>query len=161
MVFLSRRLVRYLIQSTLYLLLSLFLAISASAHEGHDHGEEKKPIVAEQEVPRLTVESELFQLVGTNDGNTLTLYIDDFATNAPIENALVEVTKDADTFIAKEISPAVYALNGDWLHEVGKHDLVISITAGENIDLLLGELVVPAPRVVDKTEHVHLSLIHI
>lgn len=127
--------------------LLLFVTKNALAHSGHDHGGEKKPLAIEQEVQRLAVESELFQLVGINDGNNLTLYIDDFATNAPILNALVEITKDADTLLAKEISPAVYTISGDWLNQAGKHDLVISITAGEKVDLLLAELIVPAPQI--------------
>jgi len=131
------------------------MSVNAFAHGGHEHGDEEKPLAVEQEVPRLTVESELFQLVGVNDGNTLTIYLDEYATNIPIENALVEITKDADTFIAEEISPAVYELKGEWLHEVGKHDLVISVTAGENIDLLLAELMVSAPSVDDNAENIN------
>lgn len=144
MISLLRRLGRQLIQSSILILLASLMSVNAFAHEGHNHGEEKKPLAVEQDVPRLTVESELFQLVGVNDGNTLTIYLDEYATNASIENALIEITRDADTFVAKEISPAVYELKGEWLHEVGKHDLVISVTAGENIDLLLAELEVPA-----------------
>lgn len=146
MVSLFSRLVRQLIQVSIYILLACFLSVNAFAHGGHDHGDDEKPLVVEQEVPRLTVESELFQVVGVNDGNKLTLYLDEYATNAPIENALIEITKDADTFIAKEVSPTVYAIDGEWLHEAGKHDLVISVTAGENIDLLLAELIVSAPK---------------
>ena len=141
----TRFLSRLLIINALYFGLTTFTSIDVRAHGGHDHGKEKTTKIVQQENPKLSAESELFQLVGVNNGGTLEIHLDEYITNAPIENAIIEITLDAETYVAKEISAALYAVEGEWLRQAGKHNLVISVTAGERIDLLLADLIVPDP----------------
>ncbi len=76
----------------------------------------------------------------------LTLYLDTFETNAPVAGALLNVTDGADDQVAEESSTETYKISGDWVAISGQHDLIISITAGEDADLMLAELIVPEPR---------------
>lgn len=113
------------------------------AHEGHDHGEKKPKAEAVLADPRFAVETTLFQLVGKSSGNALTFYLDNFASNEPVTDALMDVTVGADNQIAQETSPGIYELSGDWVATSGTHDLIISITAGEMADLIIAQLVIP------------------
>lgn len=124
-----------------------FAAIGSSlAHEGHDHGDDDKK-VEEVEVadPRFAVETALFQLVGHAQGQKLTLYLDQFADNAPVETAVVDVTAGADNQIAEEVSPGTYELIGEWVGTSGTHDLIVSVAAGTDADLILAQLIIPEP----------------
>ena len=141
----TRFLSKLLIINALYFFVTTFTSIDVRAHGGHDHGKEKTTKIVQQENPKLSAESELFQLVGVNNGGILEIHLDEYITNAPIENAIIEITLDTETYVAKEISAALYAVEGEWLRQAGKHNLVISVTAGERIDLLLADLIVPDP----------------
>lgn len=144
-------------QRLTFLLLGLFVALmlntSAWSHSGHDHGDDQKPIVAADiSDPRFAVETSLFQLVGEARGDVLTLYLDTFETNAPVAGAVVNVSVGVEDQVAEERSTGTYQISGDWVATSGQHDLIISITAGEDADLMLAEYVVPEPTVVlDKT----------
>ena len=131
------------------ILVALMLNTSAWSHDGHDHGDDDKPTVAaEISNPRFAVETSLFQLVGEAHGEVLTLYLDTFDTNAPVAGAVVNVSAGADDQVADEHSSGTYQISGDWVATSGQHDLIISITAGEDADLLLAELIVPEPTAV-------------
>ena len=134
-------------------LVALMLNTSAWSHGGHDHGDDEKPTVAVGiSDPRFAVETSLFQLVGEAQGEVLTLYLDTFDTNAPVAGAVVNVTVGVDDQVADELSSGTYQISGDWVASSGQHDLIISITAGEEADLMLAEFIVPEPTaVLDKT----------
>ena len=72
----TRFLFRLLIINALYFVVTTFTSIDVLAHGGHDHGKEKKTKIVQQETPKLIAESELFQLVGVNNGGTLEIYLD-------------------------------------------------------------------------------------
>ena len=58
---------RLLIINVLYFFVTTFTSIDVRAHGGHDHGKEKTTKIVQQENPKLSAESELFQLVGVNN----------------------------------------------------------------------------------------------
>lgn len=60
----------------------------AVAGDGHDHGE-AKPSAAGPALPRFTVQSDLFEVVGVLGKDELVVYIDRAATNEPLVNAEV------------------------------------------------------------------------
>ena len=57
--------------------------------------------------------------------------------------AVIDITAGADNQIAQEISTGTYELSGDWVVAAGTHDLIISVTAAEEADLILAQLVIP------------------
>ena len=74
---------------TLVVLTSPKLAIA-----GDDHGE-AVPAAAGTASPRVSSSSDLFELVGIAQGEKLVIYLDRFATNAPVLAAKIEVETGA------------------------------------------------------------------
>ena len=100
-------------------------------------------------VPTLTTQSESFEIVARLYDDELGLYIDYWNSNAPVLNAQVEVELNGRKALAE-----FHADHGDYavsdpemikaLHEEGEHALLFSIVAGNEVDLLTGELHVHA-----------------
>jgi len=127
----------------LAVLLVVFATAPVAAHEGHVHGDEPPPANV-QTAPRATAVSEVFQIVAVTGGGKLTLYLDRFATNEPVVDALVDVeTPDGPaTAIAQG---EVYTLDAPWSLTPGAHDLLFTVSAGEDIDFLTATLTIPEP----------------
>ena len=66
----------------------------AHAHEGHDHAAPTNRVATS--LPRIAVQSELYQLVGILEGGRLTLYLDRFSDNAPVTTGRIAVTVDGE-----------------------------------------------------------------
>lgn len=119
----------------------LFIAAGASAHEGHDHGNEAPTVSAA--LPRGSASSDLFELVAILRGQTLAMYIDRFATNEPVSAAKVEVeTPDGPREAVAE--EGVYRLAAPWAEKGGHFDLIVTVTDGEQVDVLPVTIDVPA-----------------
>ena len=130
--------------------IAVFLAISpALAHEGHDHAEAAALPQPVDQAPRFEAASEEFELVGevanTVAGQTLTLYLDRYASNEPVAGAVIEVEAGPKRVHARESSPGVYRLA---LPDAkpGRHPLVFTIQAGATADLLTANLELPSPK---------------
>ena len=119
------------------LFFGLFLAQPLWAHEGHDHNEAPLPVAAAS--PRFEAASEDFELVGNLQGHTLTLYLDRFSSDAPVEKAALEVEAGKQKVQAREAEPGLYRLD---LADIqpGRHALVFTVQAGETSDLLTASL---------------------
>jgi membrane fusion protein, heavy metal efflux system len=101
------------------------------AGPGHDHGPEAPTSAAGPAPPRFAAASDLFEVVGILKDKELLVFVDRFGTLKP---DMGEFTFAADTFA----KPGSYAI-------------ALTITAGDDIDILAGNLVVP--EMVD--DHVH------
>jgi hypothetical protein len=127
-------------KNILALLTFLLINTLAWSGPGHDHGEESPSAVGEAS-PRVAMEADLFEAVAILKGQTLEIFIDHAATNAPVQNA----------------QPALL-LNGEQvpleLHAEGEFDAIVPesmvgqnlslamrVTAGEQSDVLSGELI--------------------
>jgi hypothetical protein len=98
--------------------------------------------------PRIEAKSEAFELVGQLQGGELSILINRFETNEPVLGATVEV--EAGNQKAKA---PFHSDHGDYavadeaflkgLSKPGSHPLVITVTAGNEADLLEGALNVP------------------
>lgn len=122
----------------------------AIAHEGHDD-EGAAPASA---APRVTADSDLFELVGIlGEGGTLTIYLDRAATNEPVDGAEIEVMLGDAQTKAERIGPAVYRVRLPALARPGGYDLTFSVTAGTESDLLAGSFDVPAPPAEGAVRH--------
>lgn len=125
------------------LLLSL-QAVSAWAHEGHDHG----PPASSSTVPaspRVTATSENYQFVGIVEGEVLVIYLDRFADNAPVTSATLEVTIGEASVRAELQKNGTYEVTSPRLKAVGNHEVLINVTDGTATDLLVGSLHIPSP----------------
>lgn len=112
------------------------------AHEGHDHGAPPTP-VSTTIAPRVDASSTTFELIAVYRNNALTIFVDRFITNEPVTGAQVEVDTPTGSVTAKENSDGTYALPADWAAVGGSFDLIFTVTAGSDIDVLTGTLKVP------------------
>ncbi|WP_368419539.1 efflux RND transporter periplasmic adaptor subunit [Rhodovarius sp.] len=115
----------------------------AFSHEGHSHGDEPAPPAAA--APRAEAHSDLFEIVAVlGPDRRLWLYLDRHATSEPIDRATVQVSLDGeDLGTATRASEAVYVLANPAVERPGSRNLVFTITAGEDMDLLPATLEVP------------------
>ena len=119
------------------------LAGPALAHEGHDHGAAQPP-VSKTIAPRGEALSDAFELVAIPRDGTLTLFLDRFRTNEPVTGATVEVETPEGPKVATATPDGGYALPAAWLSKPGRHDLVATVTAGNEVDVLPVAVTVPA-----------------
>jgi len=130
----------------LLLLVALLAAPGLSpafSYEGHSHGDE--PAQPAAAAPRAEAHSDLFEIVAVLGADRrLWLYLDRHATSEPIDGATVQVILDGeDVGTATRAGEAVYVLAHPMLERAGIRNLVFTITAGTDMDLLAATLVIP------------------
>lgn len=108
-------------------------------------------------VPLVETFSEDFELVGQLSGGELSVMIDRYQTNEPVEKAQLEVQyKDIKAKATFHADMGDYAIDDARLLKAlavpGKHALLFTLVAGEESDLLEGTLVVPEAH-HDDAEH--------
>ena len=123
-------------------LVSALSAYSAQAHPGH--GDDAPTPISGSAAPRTEARSDLFELVATVRGGTAMLYLDRFATNEPVEGGSIEVGEGDTTVKAAPQPDGTYKLEAPWLLRSGRHELVFTVTAGDDTDLLNASLDLPA-----------------
>jgi hypothetical protein len=128
----------------LALLAFALLAGLAAAGPGHDHGPEPAARPGGGP-PRFATHSERFELVGVLEGETLVLYLDHYATNAPVPDARIEVAGDAVQGTAAATEDGTYRIAAPALGQPGEHALVFTVSTVGDPDLLEGTLVIAAP----------------
>lgn len=116
--------------------------ISSIAGPGHDHAEESTPLAAATNSPRFSISSDLFEAVGIVKGKQIEIYVDHAKTNAPVEDAKLELEMNGQPVPVE-------------LHEAGEFDAVLpealeheeapiavalSIQSGSESAVLTGEL---------------------
>lgn len=126
------------------MLLLMMTALQPSwAGPGHDQGD-APAAVAGTGSPRFTAHSDLFEAVGMLTGDELSITLDRYATNEPVLKANIEL--EAGSYKAVAI---FHADHGDFsipataFKKPGTYAIVLTVTAGDQTDLLTGELVVP------------------
>ena len=110
-------------------------ALAGPGADGHTHGPEAAPPPATV-APRGEAHSERFELVAVAQGKTLAIYLDDYKTNAPVEQAEIEVETPSGPVVAKGIGNGVYQLDAPFLKEGGHIDLIVTVNAGGEPDIL-------------------------
>jgi RND family efflux transporter MFP subunit len=115
------------------------------AHEGHDHDDAARSALASSTYPRVTAQSELYELVGILRSGRLSIYLDHLATNEPVSDAKVSVTiADSKPVDADSTENGVYAIAFPGLARIGSVEVIFSVTATAGDDLLVGSLTLPA-----------------
>ncbi len=127
-----------------FVLLSLFLLDRpVAAHEGHDHG--AAPEAISTALPRAEAHSDLFEIVAIlQPGGALTVTLDRYADNSPLDGS-VTLTIDGQEVPAERQGIGIFVVRHSLLERPGRLDLVFTVMAGEDMDLLTSTLEVPAP----------------
>lgn len=119
-------------------------SLAGPGHEG-GHDEEAAPVASGPTVPRFETHSDLFELVATLRGNDLVLTLDRYASNEPVANAQIELEsgnyKAVGTY---QPDSASYRFAATPFAAPGTHPVTLTITAGDDIDLLAADLIVPS-----------------
>lgn len=137
-------------------LASLFLGLATSvAHEGHDHGDADKAVVATAGYPRVAARSDLYEIVGILRDDRFSIFIDDAVTNEPVSDATLQVTVgDAPAIEATRTPEGTYTADLPDRKQTGSVEVIFSINAKKGDDLLVDSLTLPhAASVPAKHEH--------
>lgn len=125
--------------------LGVLTALAASPVQAHPgHGDDAPAPALGNALPRAEAHSDLFELVATVKAGAAVIHLDRFATNEPVEGASVEVGEGDTTAKAEPQPDGTYKLTAPWLGRPGHHDLVLTVTAGDDADLLNASLDLPA-----------------
>lgn len=139
---------RFNMLATLIALLTLQLAASqfapVSAHEGHDHGAPSPPPAAA--APRAETHTDLFEVVAVlgPDGR-LRVHLDRFPTAEPVPDASITLTVDGSSAEITAVGSYTHIATHPALTQAGSRNLLFTVTAGDEMDLLPATLEVPAP----------------
>ncbi len=142
-----------LFHSTAATLLALILSLLsplAMAGPGHDHGE-AAPQAQGTALPRFVAVSEDLEMVGVVNGQQLTIYLDRFKDNSPVNDAQIEIDIAGKTYKAEKHGEGEYEVILNEALKPGVLAITATIQAGELNDLLAAELDLHA----DEEEHSH------
>lgn len=122
-------------------------------------------IATAEAAPRFEAKTELFEVVGRLQGGELSMLIDRFETNEPVLKATVEVASGnvkAQAHFHADLGD--YAVDDATLFKLlsqpGEHALVITVTAGDDSDLLDAVLQVGAAPAESAQGHDHAEAAH-
>lgn len=117
---------------------ALFLPPLAHAGDGHDHGD-AAPATTGPALPRFAAVSDAFELVGVLDGKRITLWLDRADDNAPVTGARIELDIAGEKLQAEPHDDA-YEVVLATQPKPGVLPITATVTAGQEMDLLAGEL---------------------
>lgn len=124
-----------------------FVAVTVHAHEGHDDAPSAPPNVAG--APRVEAASDLFEVVGIVERDTMTVFLDRFATNEPLVNAKIGIEAGTTKGTAQANPDGTYTFAHSALAKPGSIPVTFTVAAGTETDLLTGELVIADPNAAD------------
>lgn len=132
-----------------FAVLFAFLSFSSPifAHGDEDHGPAKPAVdAAAGALPSAETHSEIFELVARAEAGKLTIYLDRFADNSPVDQAQVEIESGEWKATAAAVEPGTYQVATPQFAQPGAYPLSFTVTAGEEADLLETTLTVATPR---------------
>ena len=135
---------------------ALLLAPLARAGDGHDHGDAPSATTGPA-LPRFAAVSEAFELVGVLNGKQITLYLDRAADNAPVTGAQIELEIAGAKLKAQKHDghEDAYEVVLAAAPKPGVLPITATVTAGQEVDLLAGELDLHEAAHADEAAHVH------
>jgi hypothetical protein len=124
----------------------LLLSCAAAAHEGHhDHDADEAPApVAAAPSPALAADTPQLELVVKRQQNDLLLYLDDYASDAPLDGLQVEVHSGSRVLQAAAAGEGLYRLPADLLDGAAGATLQI-VVHGHGLDASVPGELPPAP----------------
>jgi hypothetical protein len=136
------------------LVATVLVAAPAWAGDGHDHGDAVPAAVGET-LPRFTAVSETFELIGVLSGKQITLYLDRFADNSPVRDAQLELEIGGAKFKATKRGDDEYEVVLAEAPKAGVLPVTATVIAGDEADLLAGELDIHEETHADEVAHTH------
>src|SRR5262245_14709945 len=119
----------------------LLVPCVSRAHEGHDHDDSARAALASSTYPRVTAQSELYEVVGILKGDRLLIYLDRATTNEPVTDAKVRVTiGDGEAIEAESTENGTYAVSSSRLSGTGSVEIIFAVTGNNADDLLVGAI---------------------
>ena len=126
----------------------------AWAGDGHDHGE-TPAATAGSASPRFTATSETFELVGVVNGKQLTLYLDRYADGSPVKGAKLELELGGVKIPVEAHAEGEFEATLMQELKPGAISVAATVIAGEETDLLAGELDMHEEAHAEATAHAH------
>jgi hypothetical protein len=109
----------------------------------HSEAAPAGPVAASVLEPRVEAASADVELLGIVEGLQLIVYLDHYATNAPIDGARLSVERNGESFEARSIGDGTYRFDLPWLASPGSHALLFTLVASDLSDLLTATLEIP------------------
>lgn len=136
-------------------LIVLFATVGiANAAPGHDHGD-AAPASTGTALPRFAAASDLFELVGILDGRQLIVYLDHAPTNAPVKDAKVELELGGKSVPLEPRGVGEFVATLSDAPGTGELAVTATVIAGNDSDLLAGELDLHGPEPSASEAHDH------
>lgn len=125
-------------------------ALTAFAHGDEPHGDAPHTDTHAEASPRFETATEAFELVGRLQNAVLTLFINRFETSEPVLQARVELESgDLKALAVFQAQQGAYVVTDPKfiaaLSQPGAHPLVVTLTAGQEADLMEATLTQGAP----------------
>jgi hypothetical protein len=139
-----------------FLLVAILLLFTSpvQAGPGHDHGDGAPATSAGPASPRFSVVTDLFEVVGQKTDKGLVVFVDRFATNEPVLNAKVSIELGSTKLDgAFQADTGTYLFPREPFTKPDTYALVINVAAGDDIDILAGNLVIPENTNSDAHSH--------
>jgi len=125
-------------------LLVVALLVFAAHARGHSEAAPAGPTTASVLEPRVEAASADVELLGIVEGAVLTVYVDHFATNVPIDGAKLSLEREGQSFDGQPMGEGAYRFEMPWLATPGSHALMFTLVAADLSDLLTATLEIPA-----------------
>jgi DNA-binding transcriptional LysR family regulator len=123
---------------------ALFCAITAQAHEGHhDEEPEAAPVATTAPPAHAAADTPQLELVAERRGPDVLLYLDDYATNAPLDGLQVNVHSGAQLLQAAAAGEGTYRIPGDLIDASKEQTLAVEVH-GPGIEAQLQAVLPPA-----------------
>ena len=118
-------------------------AAAALAHEGHREAEPDAAAAAASPAPHAALDTPQVELVAQREGADIVLYLDDYASNAPLSGLQLSVRSGTLTLQAAASGEGAYRIAGDLIDAGAEQALDISVH-GAGIDAQLRAVLPPA-----------------
>ena len=125
--------------ATFMALIFTLLSPMAIAGAGHDHAE-AAPKTQGTALPRFVAFSEDLEMVGIVNGKQLTIYLDRFTDNSPVNDALIDIDIQGGKYKAEKHGVGEYEVILKNTLKPGVIAITATIQAGDLNDLLATEL---------------------
>ena len=125
--------------ATFMALIFTLLSPMAIAGAGHNHAE-AAPKTQGTALPRFVAFSEDLEMVGIVNGKQLTIYLDRFTDNSPVNDALIDIDIQGGKYKAEKHGVGEYEVILKDTLKPGVIAITATIQAGELNDLLAAEL---------------------
>jgi len=122
-----------------WLVVVALMGSTARADDGHSH-DAGPAAPTGPALPRFAATSELYELVGVVKGKQLTVYLDRFEDNAPVQGARVELGIGGAKVALQEHGPGEFEGTLASGMKPGVHAVTATVVAGADTDFLAGEL---------------------